>query len=178
MISKQWRERLTYTAMSVFVCWHTLAIVVAPASDSSVTVQSLRLLLQPYLTLFALDHKDDSWRFFAPEVNKPTLLRYLVKDASGKNHMFVPTAELNWLHPAYIWFRDLYGTILESPDDYGDTFASVFCREHASLRPVSIAILKIEQGEFQPEDHLNGKHPLDAEFVTVSTVKRVRCPRS
>jgi hypothetical protein len=177
MISKQLRERLTYTAMSVFVGWHTLAMVVAPAPDASVTVQALRLPLEPYLTLFALDHKDDSWAFFR-SVLKPPELRYIVKDASGKNHAFVPTAELSWLHPAHLWFRDLYATILDSPDDYSDTFAVVFCRKHASLSPVSITLLRVDEGDFQPADQLNGRHPHEPEFIAVKTVKRVKCPHS
>jgi hypothetical protein len=54
MISKQWRERLGYAAMSVFVGWHTLAMVVAPAPEESALVKSLHGLLQPYLALFNL----------------------------------------------------------------------------------------------------------------------------
>ena len=51
MIRTQWRDRLIYLAMSAFVAWHTLAMVIAPAPDNSVIVQSLRGLFQPYLTL-------------------------------------------------------------------------------------------------------------------------------
>ena len=175
MISKQWRERLIYTVMSVFVGWHTLAMAVAPASDASDTAKSLRLLFQPYLTLFTLDHQ---WAFFAPSVPQGTQLQYVIKDASGESHTFVPSAKWNWFHPGYIWFKDSYEAILDSPDDYTDTFAALFCREHASLRPVSISFLKVEEEDFKPEDHLNGKHPLDPEFVTMSTVKKVKCPDS
>jgi hypothetical protein len=174
MISKQWRERLTYTAMSVFVGWHTLATVVAPGPDASKTVQSLRLLLDPYLTLFNLDHK---WTFFAP-VGKTYQLRYVIKDASGESHTFVPSAKWSWLHPAHIWFRQWDERLIEYPDVHGNSFAALFCREHTSLRPVSITFLKVEEGDFWPADHLNGKHRLDPEFVTVSTVKRVKCPHS
>src|SRR5258705_2572587 len=166
MISKQWRERLIYTVMSVFVGWHTLAMAVAPASDASDTAKSLRLLFQPYLTLFTLDHQ---WAFFAPSVPKGTQLQYVIKDASGESHTFVPSAQGNWFHPGYIWFKDSYEAILDSPDDYTDTFAALFCREHASLRPVSISFLTVEEADFKPADHSNGKHPLDRAFVTMST---------
>ena len=54
MIWNSWRQRLTYLVMSVFVAWHTLAMVIAPAPDSSVLVGTLRAALQPYLTLFKL----------------------------------------------------------------------------------------------------------------------------
>src|SRR5215472_18059786 len=67
MIRTQWRDRLIYLAMSGFVAWHTLAMVLAPAPDNSVIAQSLRGLMQPYLTLFSLDNL---WDFFAPTVGK------------------------------------------------------------------------------------------------------------
>ena len=80
MISKQWRKRLTYMAMSVFVGWHTLALVVAPAPDSSAIAQSFRRLFHPYLTLFSLDNK---WDFYAPDVGKGRQFRYDIEDAPG-----------------------------------------------------------------------------------------------
>ena len=36
------RERLVFMAMSAFVVWHTMAIMIAPASDNSALVRSLR----------------------------------------------------------------------------------------------------------------------------------------
>ena len=72
MISKPWRERLIFVAMSVFVVWHTIAMVLAPAPENSVTVQSLRVVFQPYLTLFKLDNP---WDFFAPNVEKGAQFR-------------------------------------------------------------------------------------------------------
>ena len=173
MISKQWCERLIYTALSVFVAWHTLAIVVAPAPDGSVTVQSLRRLLHPYLTLFRLDNK---WDFYAPNVGKGHQFRYVIEDVAGTRHTFLPTDDLSWFHPSHWWFRAWYDAIAESPDVHGDSIAARLCRQHAALRPVAITLLNLEEKDFLPADHLSGKHPLDSEFVTVHTLKRVRCP--
>jgi hypothetical protein len=173
MISKQWRERLTYTVMSVFVGWHTLAVVVAPAPDDSVTVQSLRLLLHPYLTFVRLDNP---WDFYAPIVGSGHQLRYVIEDTAGKRHTFVPTEELSWFHPSYWWFRAWYDAILEAPEIYGDFVVALLCRKHASLHPISITLLKIEQEHFSRTDHLSGKHPLNSEFVTENTLGRITCP--
>jgi hypothetical protein len=178
MISKRWREGLTYAAMSIFVAWHTLATVTAPAPVASGIVQSLRVPLDPYLGIFGLDHQADHWGFFSPDPGKKDQLRYLIRDASGKSHTFVPAATLNWFYPTYIWFRDLYDVVLDSPDEYGQSYAARFCHEHASLRPVSITFLKVEEGDFKPADYLNGKRPMDPEFLTVRTLRRVGCPRS
>ena len=63
MTAKVWRERVTYTAMSLFVAWHTLAMVVAPAPSTSDLIKGLRIVLDPYLHFFKLDNE---WGFFAP----------------------------------------------------------------------------------------------------------------
>ena len=173
MSSQQWRRRLIYLAMSVFVVWHTLAMVVAPAPDNNIT-ERLRPLLQPYLTLFSIDTR---WDFFAPDVSRKNQFRYVIRDSAGKEQTFVPSDELNRLSPSFTWFRLWYVTVMDSPDVYGDTFAAFFCRKHAALRPASITLLEIQEGYFWPHDHLNGKHPLDSEFITVNTLKRVPCPR-
>ena len=173
MLSTPWRERLTYTAMSALVAWHTFAMVVAPAPEGSVTVQTLRVPLQPYLTLFMLDNK---WQFFAPDINRGTQLRYVVEDNAGKLHAFMPREELNWLYPNFIWFDQWYQEILDYPAYYGASAAAFFCEKHASLRPVAVTIQEVDQQDFSAEDWLAGKHPLDPEFVNVSTLTHVPCP--
>ena len=76
MSSTPWRDRLTYLAMSLVVAWHSFAMVVGPAPGNSTLVQSLRPLVQPYISLFRLD---TSWNFFAP-VGKHTQFRYVIED--------------------------------------------------------------------------------------------------
>jgi hypothetical protein len=170
--SKQWRERLTYTAMSAFLAWHTIAMVIAPAPDDGKLPQSLRAVFQPYLSLLRLDNR---WDFFAPNVGRNSVLRYIIRDASGQDHVFVPSRRLNWFHPSYIWFEDWYGALLEYPDVYGEEFGKLLCKEHAALNPVSIVFQDMAEQDFSPEDRLAGKHPLDPEFVKVTTVQTVKC---
>ena len=172
MISGRWRERLTYTAMSGFVVWHTLAIVVAPAPDNSVIASSLRRLLEPYLTLFYLD---DNWDFFAPDVDRGKQFSYIIEDASGNRHSFVPLKELNWFHPIYRRVGYWYDALVESPEIYSDFVATLLCRKHATLHPVSITLVGIQEQDFSPEDQLNGKHPLDSDIATESTLKIAKC---
>jgi hypothetical protein len=175
MISKQWRERLTYAAMSVFVVWHTLAMVIAPAPDNSLTVQSLRSVFQPYLSLFRLDNL---WDFFAPNVGHGSDFRYVIEDSAGNSQTFFPTADLNWFHPRHLWFRAWYIAVMENPELHADAAAAIFCRKHASLHPVSITLQQFQEGDFKPADHLKGKHPMDPEFVTVNTLKQFECTDS
>jgi hypothetical protein len=172
MISKRWRERLTHAAMSVFVAWHTLAMVVAPAPDTSVMVQSIRPLLQPYLTLLYLDH---DWSFYAPDIHQAEQFRYVVTDGAAQRHTFVPTDELSWFRPAYWWFWQWYVAIKSSPDVYGEFAAAWLCRKHASLQPVSITLLGVDEQVLSRADYLSGKQPDDPDFVTVNTLTTAAC---
>ena len=173
MNSDVWQKRLLYVVLSLFLAWHTVAIAIAPAPDASEAVQSLRAVFDPYLTLFRLNNK---WDFYAPEIGKGHQLRYTIEDAAGQRQAFVPAEELSWWSPTYWWFRAWYDTIISAPQDHGDYAAAFFCRKHAALRPVWITLLKLDEEEFSPADHLKGKHPLDPEFISVSTLKRIRCP--
>ena len=172
MIAKPWRERLAYAAMSAFIIWHTAAMVLAPAPGNSGLVQSVRAVFDPYLTLLRLDNQ---WDFFAPNVGKGSLLRYVIRDAAGEGHAFVPLQRWSWVHPSYIWFHDWYDTVLDHPEEYGEAFAKLLCKEHAALNPVSVVLQDVEEQDFSPEDLLDGKHPLDPEFVKITPVKNVRC---
>ena len=166
-------SKLSYVVMSLFLGWHTLAIVVAPAPGSSATVQSLRVLLQPYLTLFGLDNK---WDFYAPSVARGRQLRYVIEDAAGTSHTFVPAKDLNWFHPSYWWVGAWHDAIADYPETFGDYAVVLLCRKHASLHPISITLLSIQENDFSKTDHLSGKHPMDAEFVTETTLKSDKCP--
>jgi hypothetical protein len=172
LLSKQTRGRLAYAAMSLLVAWHTVAMVLASAPQSHTTLSG-RWFFYPYLTLFRLDN---NWGFFAPNVPRGHQFRYVIEDATGRRHTFIPDEKLSRLSPTWIWFNDRYITVIESPEDYADATAAALCREHASLHPVAVTLLDVEQEEFLPADRLSGKHPLDPEFVNVNVVKTVRCP--
>jgi hypothetical protein len=170
MIPKPWRERLAYLAMSVFVAWHTLAIFVAP--NSSATAYTLRPIFQPYLSLFRLD---SNWAFFAPSAGRHSQFRYVIVGGDGREHVFVPSKELNWYLPTDIWFKNWYYTIIEFPHVFGDFFAEYACRKHADLEPVLVTLQAIHEHNFSPNDHLAGKHPLSREFTTLDALRDIEC---
>jgi hypothetical protein len=157
--------------MSLLVAWHTLAMVVATSPDSDLT-DSARRLFNPYLTLLRLDNQ---WGFFAPNVGRGSQFRYVVEDAAGTRHTFIPAEKLNRFHPTSIWMRDRYIAVMEYPDTYADAAGAAFCQEHAALKAVSVTLVQIEQKDFFPVHLLSGKQHLDAEFVDVKTIKTVPC---
>ncbi|MGH6753788.1 MAG: hypothetical protein ACREDP_16650, partial [Bradyrhizobium sp.] len=154
-------QRLAYVAMSVLVAWHTFAMIIAPAPDNSITVAA-RALAQPYLTFFGLQNP---WEFFAPFVSPGYRFSYVIEDTSGEKHTFTPADRLNRFDPNSIWMRDRYTMIMTMPDLHGEAAGATLCLEHASLNPVNVTLLEIQQKDFSPEDMLSGKLPLDAEFV-------------
>ena len=131
------------TACSTPHCPHTLAIVVAPAPDTSVIAHSLRRVLQPYLTLLRLDNQ---WNFYAPNPGKGHQLRYVVEDAAGTRHTFIPTDGLNRIHPNEWWFRSLYDWIAESPDKYQPgTRQALLNARTADAAQYVLAVREVEQ---------------------------------
>jgi len=175
VIAKKWRERLNYTAISLFVAWHTTAMVLGPFPDSEIS-RSLRVLWRPYLTFFRLEA---SWAFFAPSIGMQRLVHYVIEDADGKKHTFEPTIAVNHhFHPKYSWFSFIYeGAFIDHPDIFGKAPVALLCQKHALLRPVSITVFHVQQEKnFWPQDHLRGKHPLDSEFVTTYRRQVATCP--
>jgi len=172
MVSKRWRRRLSYAAMSAFLAWHTAAMVIAPAPAASNAVQAARVPFQPYLGLFRLDNM---WGFFAPYIGLESALRYVIEDNAGNEHLFKPTEGLNWFQPSFIWSWSLSEAVVWYPETYADSAAAYLCRKHAALQPVAVVLLEAQASDFTPEDQLAGKRPTDPEFVTVKHVKRIKC---
>lgn len=167
-----WRGRLAYIAMSAFVIWHTLAMVIAPAPDSRIK-DAFLALFQPYLTVLRLNSQ---WDFFAPTVGEGSRLRYIIVDKAGVHRAFMPAEELSWFHPSYFWFRSWYYSIMDDPESHADFAAAQFCRKHAALLPVTITLLEVQEEKFTLADHMSGKRRTDSDFFTVKTLKSVRCP--
>jgi hypothetical protein len=155
--------------MSGFVAWHSLAMIVAPTSDTSAVSQALRRVLTPYLVFFELDH---SWRFFGPEVGRGEQLRVVISSQSGQQRAFVPSAEWHWFHPGILGWDE---RVMHETEVYAPPFVTFLCRKYAALEPTSISIFRVQENEFRPEDHLNGGHPLDPQFTTVQFVKSLAC---
>jgi hypothetical protein len=146
--------------------------VVTAAPDSTIT-RTARTLFSPYLALFNLEVH---WDFFAPAVGTTFQFRYVVEDAAGRQHLFTPSDKLSRFSPSWIWLMDRYRDVMQSVDTFGEYTVAELCREHAALHPVAVTLLAVDGKEFGPADRRAGKNPLDPEFVTVETLKTIRCP--
>ncbi len=170
-----WRQRLTYLAMSLVVAWHSLAMMVSPSPIGSEMVDRLRYVFHPYMALFRLE---TPWNFFAP-VGKHAQFRYVVVDAAGTEHTFVPSEEPSRSLSRYVWWRELKyfnDGIMASPDFRGDAAGALLCARHAALKPVSVTLLEIDEQSYGPADELLGKQPLDPPYAVVVPLRSVACP--
>lgn len=172
MKSKTTWVRFAFIAMSLFVVWHSLAMLVAAAPDSRITT-SARVLFNPYLMIFGLDSQ---WGFFAPDIPNGHAFRYIVEDAAGNRRTFTPADQWSPLQPTFIWFKDRYKTIMQSFEDFADAAVASICKEHADLKPVVVTLVDVTQKDFSPEDRLKGKSPLDPEFLEEQEMDPIRCP--
>jgi hypothetical protein len=175
--SVRWRQRLTYFAMSLVVAWHSVAMMVSPAPTGSEIVYALRSVFHPYLVFFRLE---TPWNFFAP-VGKHAEFRYVVVDAAGKEHLFVPSEEPAQSLSSYVWWRELKyfnDGIMASPEFRGDAAGALLCQRHAALKPLSVTLLEVAEQNYGRVDELLGKHPLGPEFTVVVPLRRVACPNS
>lgn len=170
--SKRTRTRFTFVAMSLFVVWHSLAMLVAAAPGSQLT-NSARVLFNPYLMLFGLDSQ---WGFFAPDVPNGNTFRYAVEDAAGNRRIFTPVEQWSPLQPTFIWFRDRYKNVMENFDEFAEAAVISICKEHADFNPVTVTLIDVTQKNFTREDRLSGKSPLDPEFVERQEMDPIRCP--
>jgi hypothetical protein len=166
------RNRLLYAVGSLFLAWHTVSMVLAPVPDRNTIVQSFRDLFQPYLSFFGLD---TTWDFFSP-IGIGHQFRYTIEDADGREHAFTPIADVNWLLPERRWYERMFTELMNDPDTYGKHFAAVYCRKHASLRPVSILLVEMQEQRFWPRDHMSGKRPDSPPYVIPNPLLRADCP--
>jgi hypothetical protein len=171
MIAKRWQASLGYAAMSLFVAWHALALVIPPAPDSTAK-QALMQPLYPYLMLLRLNN---TWDFFAPTVSEGQAVRYLVEDATGATHSFMPMQDFGFFDPRYWWTSSFHSTIISSPDDYADRAAALFCKEHASLKPVAVTVIHVLQKDFSVADQLAGRLPTAPPFIRETVLGRAAC---
>jgi hypothetical protein len=171
MIPVRWRARLVYTAMSAFIVLHTVTLLITPMPDNAMK-KAVLSFLHPYVAPFRLNN---TWDFYAPGIGYGTQFRYTVEDSAGQHHTFTPAAEISWFNPRYWWSSEWYKSVVKWPDDYAVVAGTLLCKEHAALRPVAVTLTHVQQLAFATTDQLDGKHPMDPEFVEENTIGRIEC---
>ena len=93
------RRKTIITVQSLFLLWHSLALVVGPA-PGSYSMGKVYPIFKPYLQFLQID---TTWGFFSPEPGTGIVLRYDVEDSSGREYYFkpFPTLTLKWQFAAW-----------------------------------------------------------------------------
>lgn len=129
-------SRLGRIALSLFVVFHLLAIVLIPATENILS-QSLSGTLRPYAGLFGLD---TGWKFFAPN---PVIYRELVvtvenQDGSTTNLQWPPS--IKDFTVTELFNRRNYHSLLTTitEDRLESFFVPWLCRSHANAERVVV----------------------------------------
>jgi hypothetical protein len=170
-----WRPRLVCLAMSSFVAWHMVSILIAPIPYGSDALLAVHSLFRPYMTLFRLE---SSWGFFT-QVPKLPMFRYIVESADGKEHTFTPIKDFKWYYPRTNWVERTFMAISVDPEPLriGSYYLPILCKHHANLKPVSITFTAVTGSEFTRDDFLAGHRPDDPGFTTVQQLMYGECPK-
>jgi hypothetical protein len=167
------RSRVAYFLFSLLLAWHALALLVGPAPGSH-TMGKIYPVFEPYLRFF---HLENYWAFFAPDPASGNLLRYLVVDGEGKEHVFKLTETHHRHEAAYFRHTTFYTAISEQKDlNYTTSFAHWLCRRHAPITPRHVQFFTGQQQRLPRAEYLKGKRPLDEEYTSVRYEAAIPCP--
>ena len=165
-------KTLKLVAASVFVVWHTLAIVLAPA-PASAAVLALYRFTRPYVHFFNLNNQ---WKYFV-RIGYGGNVDYAVDGAEGEKARFTMPPQYDHRNLAYFQYfhiqNELFGG--NPPQDLLKDLAHYYCRKHAVLNPRRVEFILRIQKEIKPDDFAKGFSPSDATFVREATLAPVEC---
>lgn len=167
------KRRIGYLVASVFVIWHTTAIVfVGPWPFEN----KFWRVLAPYFStyIYSLQLGAD-WKFYAPDVALGSVLRYVVTSAeNGRRYQFNLTEALRRSGPSYYRYTTTYLYVIDYPAFKTD-FLKYLCKKHLDLSPATVDLDIFLQRRLGPEDYLRGDRPLDANYLRGRDVATFSC---
>jgi hypothetical protein len=169
------RQKLLYFFASVFLIWHSFALVIGPAPQSYMR-DGLYNIFKPYLSLFRLNN---AWAFYAPEPDLGGVLNYKVINKDGDAHEFDIYAEqLDKWSASYFRYNAFFNNIAWDSEEYRryrESYTQYLCRRHSELSPQSIVLVRITQTPLSYKDYVNGARPLDPDFALAQPDEPARC---
>lgn len=163
---------LKYLIASVFVIWHSGALLIAPA-PASYMFNEVRSWYEPYLSLLNLNN---GWAFFAPDPGLGTLVQYIITDDHGKEHRFDFSRQLDRNAARFQRYTSMLETISKNVEPYTESAGLHLCNQHKALHPVQIQFRIYDINIVIPEDYLQGARPLDETNLDLKILEPIRCP--
>ena len=160
---KSLQRKILKLLASVLLCWQALAILIAP-SPGSYAMSKIYPLIKPYLVA---THQNNEWSFFAPDPAKGTLLRYLLVDHTGQQHVFKLTENLQRSDSGFFRYASLYLSISRKNINVSDSAHRYLCIKHQEMRPSSIQFFMGHQLAISPKSFVAGHRPLGHQYMSL-----------
>lgn len=160
-----------YVLASLFLIWHTLALVIGPAPGSEL-MSKIYPAFVPYLNGFNLNNQ---WGFFAPDPHAGSLLRYGLETRDGERQVFHLTENLGREDADFLRYTSLYLTLIRQPQSYMKAAAKYLCRRHRALKPLAIQFFAGHQLRIGPEQFVAGSRPLQDDYMSVEYFEPIAC---
>lgn len=158
--TRRYRRRVGYVVGSVFLLWHTTAILLGPWPASYWRAQ-VYAPFQNYLTLF---FGENMWAFFAPGAIFGQLVRYEVETPSGSFSGDL-TRNLPHRDPNYFRMTAMWDKASSNYAGYERSYARHLCAALAHLQPTKLRFVGFSLKSLPPRLYLEGRRPLDDDML-------------
>lgn len=160
-----------YVLASLFLVWHTLALVIGPAPGSDL-MSRIYPVFVPYLDGFNLNNQ---WGFFAPDPHAGSLLRYGLETTGGERRALHLTEDLSRGDAGFLRYSSLYLTLARQREPFLQAASNYLCRRHEAEQPLAIQFFAGHQLRLGPEQYRAGARPLQDEYVSVEYFEPIAC---
>lgn len=168
---KTFKNRFLYLIASIFIVWHSLAIIIGPAPGSYL-MSKVYPIFKPYLIAF---HINNEWGFFAPDPAKGSLLRYIIVDDKNQEHVFKLTENLRRNGHGFLRYTSLYLTIARNNENFVVSAANYLCAKHNDINSKQIQFFMGHQQAITPDEFIAGHRPLDDKYMSVEYLPSLSC---
>ncbi len=150
--------------------WHALALFWGPMPDFY-SKQTLDGWMRPYLRATNNDH---SWAFFAPNPGRARVVsaHLILNDGQARE-----IAMWKWLprqHPAYLRITTMLDEVRSESPDVSRALSLHVCALYRDARSVRLVV--DIQYVLGADEYLQGKRPLDEEYLEREEMKEQLCP--
>lgn len=160
-----------YLLASLFLVWHTLALVIGPAPGSSL-MGHIYPAFVPWLNSLNLNNQ---WGFFAPDPHAGSLPRYIVESADGGEQVVRLSETLQRSDAGFLRYSSLYLSLARQREPYLQAAAQYLCRQHRAQVPIAIHFFVGHQLRVGPEQYREGARPLQDDYMTVEYFEPIAC---
>ena len=160
---------------SLFLIWHTVAIIFVGPGPDSYLLTKVKPLFTPYLKLFQLNNY---WGFYTAPDDYGKLLSYEIVTGSDTKKHFELTKGLRRSDPVYFRYTASFANFLwgtEQADKLLQGFALHLCAAHSDLAPQSLSFLVDNQTKLSRENYVHGARPLDADRLSREIIGPISC---